>query len=219
LVASGGELDVEDYSQRLAEKFGKSSPYEGKATDPDNWPEHMKNPVDAQGNPIKEQEKWSKPLPGPWRHGSIKDFLTNYVTNGKRFPECGGPDEQADGCCKVAPLVALYAGAPDLLPLVDKAVRVTQNTDIAAGFACAFARVLEKLVLGAVSTDEAVLKTVSELQDPDRSFKTPADATVVDNISKIFEEFSGKSPSAVGVILAGKKPEGPSKWKSYDGLA
>ena len=36
---------------------------------------------------------------------------------------------QADGFSKVAPLVVLYAGRPQLLQVVEEAVRVTQDDD------------------------------------------------------------------------------------------
>ena len=61
----------------------------------ENWPELKKNPTDEKGEVIAAERKWSMPLPGPWRHGSIKGFLKQYVTETKHFPECGSSDEQA----------------------------------------------------------------------------------------------------------------------------
>ena len=61
----------------------------------ENWPELKKNPTDEKGEVIAAERKWSMPLPGPWRHGSIKGFLKQYVTEKKHFPECGSSDEQA----------------------------------------------------------------------------------------------------------------------------
>ena len=132
------------------------------AVDPENWPELKENPTDSEGNVIEEQRKWSMPLPGqlseafsdcesglgPWRHGSVKGFLRNYVTEQKHYPDCGSSDAQVDGVAKVAPVVALLAGQKELLATVDMAVRVVQNTDKSAAFACGFARVLEKVILG-----------------------------------------------------------------------
>ena len=38
-------------------------------------------------------------------------------------------DCQIDGIAKMAPIVAFYAGKPDMLEKVEQAVRVTQNND------------------------------------------------------------------------------------------
>lgn len=38
-------------------------------------------------------------------------------------------DCQIDGITKLAPIVAFYAGKPDMLEKVEQAIRVTQNND------------------------------------------------------------------------------------------
>lgn len=205
LVECKGKLDPEDYAVRLEQMFGKSSPYEVEAVDQENWPELQTNPTDAEGNVIETERKWSMPLPGPWRHGSVKGFLKQYVVEKKRFPDCGSADEQVDGVTKVAPVVALLAGDPSMLSSVDMAVRVVQNTDKAAAFACGFARVLEKLVLGVTSSvPEAIEAATAELKKPDRAFKTSMDEEVAQNLSKVVGEFAGLPHSEVGLKL---KPE------------
>lgn len=197
LVACKG-YDPSDYARRLVECFGKSSSYELEAVDPDNWPQLKQNPKDAEGKVIDEQRVWRMPLPGPWRHGSIKGFLTNYVTKDLGPEASGSDDGQVDGCCKVPPLVALYAGNPALLPTVDRAVRVTQNTDTAAAFACGFARVLEPLVLGtATSVKEACDQARDALRDPSRSFVTSKDHEVVAALGLV-EELASVSTADVG---------------------
>eukprot|EP00927_Polykrikos_kofoidii_P086555 TRINITY_DN9732_c0_g1_i1.p1 TRINITY_DN9732_c0_g1~~TRINITY_DN9732_c0_g1_i1.p1 ORF type:complete len:304 (-),score=32.82 TRINITY_DN9732_c0_g1_i1:435-1295(-) len=202
LVACRGALNVEDYSRRLADKFGKSSPYELDAVDQDDWPALKQNPKDEDGKIIEEKRLWTMPLPGPWRHGSIKGFLKNYLIEGKRFPECGSDDKQVDGCCKVAPVVAVYAGNPDMLAIVDRAVRVTQNTDIAASYACGFARVLEKIVLGeATALQDALVQVTAELADPERNFQTPLDAEVQSNLERVVEEFAGRPSDEIAKLV------------------
>ena len=111
---------------------------------------------------------------------------------------------KVDGCCKVSPLVALLAGQPTLLPSVDTAVRVSQNTDKAAAFACGFARVLEKLVLGTPTVGEAISAAQADLSDPDRAFKTKLDDEVAANIARVLGEFAGMAHLEVGMKL---KPE------------
>lgn len=39
-------------------------------------------------------------------------------------------DCQMDGVTKLAPVVAMYAGRPEMLEKVEKAIRVTQNNDM-----------------------------------------------------------------------------------------
>lgn len=214
LVACEGRFEVEDYAARLEAKFGKSSPYELDACDEETWPALKPNPKGADGKILEDQRVWRMPLPGPWRHGSVKGFLTNYVRHGKRFPDCGSDDEQVDGCCKVAPLVALFAGRADLLPTVDKAIRVTQNTDVAASYGCGFARVLEKLVLGvATSIDDALVQAQAELRDGGRAFTTPLDHVVAESLGRVVAEFDGRAHADVGIAL---KPAGSPY--DYQGL-
>lgn len=107
------------------------------------------------------------PLPGPWRHGSIKQFLRNYTVNGKRYPECGSPDAgvSVDAACKMVPLVALYAGHAELQEAAEAVIRTTQNDDLSVRYGLAFARCLEKLILGETASPAAALEeTVAEMQ-------------------------------------------------------
>ena len=101
-------------------------------------------------------------------------------------------------------MVALLAGSPALLPSVDAAVRVTQNTDKAPAFACGFARVLEKLVLGTPTVKEAIAAAEADLAAPGRAFKTSLDEEVAANLSRVFGEFAGLQHAEVGMKL---KPE------------
>lgn len=104
------------------------------------------------------------PIEGPWRHASLKSFLKN-MDAGKE--ETGKPatspfslsefrmnlarnvfvmtsgcenDCQIDGITKLAPIVAFYAGKPEMLEKVEVAVRVTQNNDACVADTLAAAR-------------------------------------------------------------------------------
>lgn len=152
-LAACGKYDGNDYAARLAVTFGKESEYEVKeAVDQNNWPE------------LKKDAK--QPIPGPWRHASIKGFLANYVNKGVKDPtKCGSGDEQIDSACKVAPIVARYAGHPDMRKFAEAAVRVTQNTDVAARWGVAFADVLESIVLGQAKTVGEALEAGAKKAD------------------------------------------------------
>jgi len=91
-----------------------------------------------------------------------------------------------------------------MLSTVDTAVRVVQNTDKASAFACGYARVLEKLVLGTPTVKEAVTAVLADLADPNRAFKTSLDEEVASNLSRAFGEFATLSHAEVGMKL---KPE------------
>ena len=49
-------------------------------------------------------------------------------------------DEQVDGCAKIAPVVAMYAGRPEMLEKVEAAVKVTQKPGMAVAAAMVTAR-------------------------------------------------------------------------------
>lgn len=49
-------------------------------------------------------------------------------------------DCQIDGIAKLAPIVAFYAGKPDMLEKVEQAIRVTQNNDACVAETLAAAR-------------------------------------------------------------------------------
>lgn len=49
-------------------------------------------------------------------------------------------DCQMDGVTKLAPVVAMYAGRPEMLEKVELAMRVTQNNDMCAAVTLAAAR-------------------------------------------------------------------------------
>lgn len=135
------------------------------------------------------------PLPGPWRHGSIKEFLRNYLVEGKRYPECGSPDDglSIDAACKMVPLVALYAGRPDLLHVAETAIRATQNTDMAVRYGLAFARCLEKLIMGkTTSPAEALGDTVAELRAED------SPGCIASELEDVLVGLAGLSLSQVG---------------------
>lgn len=49
-------------------------------------------------------------------------------------------DNQMDGITKLAPVVALYAGRPEMLERVEDAIRVTQNNDMCVAVTLVAAR-------------------------------------------------------------------------------
>eukprot|EP00656_Telonema_subtile_P002975 TRINITY_DN11371_c0_g1_i1.p1 TRINITY_DN11371_c0_g1~~TRINITY_DN11371_c0_g1_i1.p1 ORF type:complete len:302 (-),score=86.31 TRINITY_DN11371_c0_g1_i1:516-1421(-) len=130
LVATQGQFSPEDAMARLVRVFGEDSVY----------------------GPLERAQEL--PLDGPWRHNSLKQMLVG-VNEGLGYPECGardpfgsGGDSQADCVVRIIPVVALYAGKPDMLERVAAAVSTTQNNPKALAHAAAAAQILEACILG-----------------------------------------------------------------------
>ncbi|XP_036378110.1 crystallin J1A-like isoform X2 [Megalops cyprinoides] len=150
-----GGLNLDDLKQRTYKFFGPGSEYDTPVNDP----------YRPKGGPRAQL-----PIEGPWRHASLKSFLKN-VDAGKTETGCD-IDNQIDGITKLAPIVALYAGKPEMLKKVEDAIRVTQNNDMCVTETLAAARFLERYILN--GPDPNALDTVLEqLNDPNR--KNPQD--------------------------------------------
>ncbi|XP_013996888.1 crystallin J1A isoform X1 [Salmo salar] len=167
-----GGLNVNDLRKRTYNFFGPRSEYDTPVNDPYR---------DRSG------PRPQLPIEGPWRHGSIKSFMKN-MDAGKEETGCE-TDFQPDGIAKLAPIVALYAGKPDMLEKVEEAVRVTQNNDACVAETLAAARILEHFILN--GPDEKVLDSVlDQLTDPNRKQPQDLDKAVVGHIYQVRENLS-----------------------------
>lgn len=115
--------------------------------------------------------------------GSTKSFLANYKA-GKRYPNVGANDTQANAIVHMVPLVAALAGADHMLEEVESLIRITQNTDQAVAFGLAGARVLSKVILGETLL-QAVQSTVRDLRDPARERPMQQDAALADGLERM----------------------------------
>mmetsp|Transcript_86529 Transcript_86529/g.253289 ORF Transcript_86529/g.253289 Transcript_86529/m.253289 type:complete len:428 (-) Transcript_86529:698-1981(-) len=149
LVRCGGRVDTTDLVAGHVEKFGEQSEY-GKLGRHDG----------VTGGEL--------PIKGPWRHGTVASFLKK-VAAGKPYPECGNPGDGSSDCfVKIVPVVALYAGHPDLLQRVAEVCRVTQNNPFCEAYACTAARILEQMILEGASGEDAVSQAVGSLHSSSR---------------------------------------------------
>uniref|UniRef100_A0A3P8TWA4 Selenoprotein J n=1 Tax=Amphiprion percula TaxID=161767 RepID=A0A3P8TWA4_AMPPE len=170
-----GGLKVDDLTQRTLKFFGPGSEYDTPVNDPYR---------DRSG------PRPQLPIDGPWRQGSLKGFLKN-VDAGKEETGCE-TDCQIDGIAKLAPIVAFYAGHPDMLEKVEQATRVTQNNDECVAETLAAARFLEHFILN--GPDPKVLDVVlSQLSDPNRKQPQDLDKAVIGHIHQVKENLS-KTP-------------------------
>ncbi|KAH9507249.1 hypothetical protein Btru_056716 [Bulinus truncatus] len=146
LVDLGG-LNIEHLTQATYDFFGPSSEYERPVTSED------------QAN-----TKESYPVNRPWRHGCIRDFIKN--VDGKITPTGSSEDDQIDCAIRIIPLVALYAGQPNMLEMVEKGLRVLQESDMSVAAGLAAARVLEQFILLDDDQGDVLQKVAEILIDP-----------------------------------------------------
>ncbi|KAJ0059008.1 hypothetical protein NL108_003373, partial [Boleophthalmus pectinirostris] len=150
-----GGLDVEDLKKRTLKFFGPGSAYDI----PENDPYRQKG-----GKP-------QLPIEGPWRHASLKSFLKN-LDAGKEITG------EIDGITKLAPVVAFYAGKPEMLEKVEDAIRVTQNYDPCVAETLAAARFLEHYILHGPDPN-ALNVVIGQLSDPKRNNPQDLDRAII----------------------------------------
>jgi ADP-ribosylglycohydrolase len=80
-------------------------------------------------------------------------FLIENAEAGLQFPRAGADDEQANALVKAAVAAARYSGRPDFLQRVEDAVRMHQNTDLAARCGVAAAAIIDRIARGAAIPD------------------------------------------------------------------
>lgn len=128
-IAKHGKIDVDAMAEEHLANFGKGSAY------------------DIEAKIGHEPTKADWPVPGPWIHHSIKNFIANKAA-GKAHPLGDTSDDQADGPAKIAAVVALEAGKATMLDSVEAVTRLTQNNDKAVAYTKVFAKLLESVILG-----------------------------------------------------------------------
>jgi hypothetical protein len=75
---------------------------------------------------------------------------------GKAWDECAQEDTQANGITKVPLIVARYAGQADLAEKIESMVRILQNTKISIDSSVLLGKLLERLLLSALSPHDAI---------------------------------------------------------------
>jgi hypothetical protein len=159
-----GAVNIDDLVAAHVQRFGPSGNY---------------GPL---GN-TNVQSAGDLPIKGPWRHGSLDKFLRN-VAKGVKFPNCGTNDGSSDCFVKTVPLIALFAGHPDLQQLVEKVVRVTQNNATTVGYACASARILEQIIVHGLHGSDAIRAAAESMSQSTYGFEAQI-ASQLDGIQKL----------------------------------
>ncbi|KAI4889863.1 hypothetical protein NFI96_029441 [Prochilodus magdalenae] len=178
-----GGLDEEDLKQRTYKFFGPGSEYDTPVNDP----------YRDKGAPRPQL-----PIEGPWRHASLKSFIRN-VDSGKTETGCDS-DEQIDGVAKLAPIVAFYAGQPEMLEKVEAAVRVTQNNDMCVAVTLAAARFLEHFILNGADPN-ALTAVLKQLNDPNRKNPQELDNAVAGQIHQVKDNLNKSHKELVPTLI------------------
>lgn len=178
-----GDVDVADLTKRFYQFFGPGTVYDLPLNDP----------YREKGGP-----KAILPISGPWRNGSLKAFMRN-VDAGKE--ETGSEtDCQMDGVTKLAPLVAMFAGRPEMLYKVEAAMRVTQNNDTCVAVTLAAARILEHFILN--GPDPNVLNVVvDQLKDPKRQNPQDLENAVIAQLRQVKDSLSKTSQELIPAVF------------------
>lgn len=120
-----------------------------------------------------------------WTDASTRGFVRNYKA-GLRWPACGADDNQANALAHMIPAVAFTwcLSEAESLDFVEKVIRTTQNTDEAAAFGTAGARILRRIILG---TDplQAVNDTIQVLMNTKERLPC-CDGFFADRLSEAF---------------------------------
>ncbi|GFS10543.1 selenoprotein J [Elysia marginata] len=165
LVESKG-LNVPHLIDATYNFFGPDSEYESK--DNDSY---------KVGKEDKINIRKTFPILGPWRHGCLREFIKNVQEN--KTPPGGSKDDQIDVAIRLIPLVALYAGHPDMLKNVEAGLRVLQESDMAIASGLAAARILEQYILHG-DPDDPLQYTVDALSSSDNENSQELDKAVAD---------------------------------------
>lgn len=141
-------FDVDVYKSTLESTFGENSKYKYGTV--------RKRPY---------------PINFAWCNGSILHFLEMYKLGELKT---GDDDSQGDAFSKIAPIVVLFAGKPELKQIVETLTRVTQDDELAVNYAIAGALILENYILNGPNDDnwetifsqldEEVVKNIKKVQ-------------------------------------------------------
>ncbi|KAJ3611667.1 hypothetical protein NHX12_021681 [Muraenolepis orangiensis] len=178
-----GDVDVEDLTRRTYKFFGPGTVYDLPLNDP----------YRPKGAP-----KAQLPIDGPWRNASLKAFIRN--VDASRTETGCEVDCQMDGVTKMAPVVAMFAGRPQMLDKVEAAVRVTQNDDMCVAMTLAAARFVEHFILN--GPDPNVLDAVvAQLRDPSRQNPQGLDKAVIAQIYQVKGNLDKESQELIPAVF------------------
>ena len=163
-----------DSSQRMMKAFGPGSPYNNPS--PQSYSKGMK---DMSIYPIKSK----------WRTYVLNRFVQYYpsgITLENHVDEDTNVDP--DSIVRLVPLVALYAGRPDMLEMAEKAALQLQVNDMVITVTLAACRIVEQFILGeGRSCEEHLRAVIAELKSPSRAHPQSLDLAVAGHLQRALD--------------------------------
>ncbi|KAL5011688.1 hypothetical protein ScPMuIL_010239 [Solemya velum] len=159
--------------------FGPESVYEASVDNSDYEPKVKK-------------EKY--PINGHWRNQSIREFIANYGQETEKS------DHQADAFVRPIPVVAMYAGTPDMLDRVKEVIALTQDNNIAISVGLASARLLEQYIINGKKTEDAVEKVIAELRSSKRKNPNSQDETTAEKLDEVLSHKNKSHREATAIF-------------------
>lgn len=166
-------FDAEDIARRIMAAFGPGSPYESPVTGL------------YQSVPKSAKDLSKCPIEGKWQTFCLNRFTKCHAL-GKTVADLEEEDTNVDpdNIPRMVPLVALYAGKPDMLQIAEDAALQLQVADTTLSITLATCRIMEKYIL---SIDGPVEKVVEDLKSPSRLHPQSLDRAVAGHLQTALE--------------------------------
>ena len=163
-------FNADDLAKRTMVAFGPGSPYDN-------------SPLASQDKKTKDASKL--PMEGKWQTFLLRRFVNCHAA-GKKVEDLEEEDTNVDpdNIPRIVPLVALYAGKPDLLQLAEEAALQIQVADTTVSIVLATCRIMEQYVL---SVDKPVERVIEDLKSPSRILPQSLDRAVAGYLQAALE--------------------------------
>lgn len=154
-------FNAADSAKRMFQAFGPGSPYDSQGSS-----KYSKSMSDKSMYPIH----------GNWRNGLLRRFCELH-SEGRTLDDLTEEDKNVDpdNIPRLVPLVALYAGKPEMLEQAENAAAQLQSNDASLAIVLAACRLIERFVLASrpAVVDSQTLQSlvesvVKDLKSPGR---------------------------------------------------
>ena len=167
-------FNVADSAKRMMEVFGPDSSYN-----------NTKSQLYAKG--MKDKSMF--PIKSKWRNFVLNRFIQYYPT-GMSLDDYTDDDRNVDpdNITRLVPLVAMYAGRPDMLDVAEEAALQLQVNDMIITIILAVCRIVEQFILhGDTDIEKLLSAVIAELKSPSRAHPNPLDRAVAGHLQKAMD--------------------------------